>query len=94
MKVAPQSYKVEIDEPQVRVIRARIAGNQQVPMHEHGPNRVVVFVTDAHLRVTDAAGKTSELQARAGEVRWSGAAKHREENVSAQPFEVIAVELK
>jgi hypothetical protein len=94
VKVAPEMYKVEIDQPQVRVIRARIGGNQQVPMHEHGPNRVVVFLTDAHLRVTDDQGKASELKAKAGEVRWSGAAKHREENLSTQPFEVIAVELR
>jgi hypothetical protein len=69
-------------------------GKQQVPMHEHGPNRVVVFITDAHLRVTDDRGAASELQAKAGDVRWSGASKHREENLSAEPFEVIAVELK
>jgi hypothetical protein len=63
-------------------------------MHEHGPNRVVVFLTDAHLRVIDDRGAASELQAKAGEVRWSGASKHREENLADKPFEVIAVELK
>jgi beta-alanine degradation protein BauB len=94
VRVAPQNYKVEIDNPQVRVVRAGMRGKQQVPMHEHVPNRVVVFLTDAHLRVTDESGKSTELQAKAGEVRWSGAAKHREENLSEQPFEVIAVELK
>ena len=94
VKLAPQNYKVEIDEPQVRVIRARIPGRGQVPMHEHGPNRVVVFLTDAHVRVIDAAGAATELNAKAGETRWSGAAKHREENLSEQPFEVIAVEVR
>lgn len=92
--VSPANYKVEIDEPQARVIRARIGGKQQVPMHEHGPNRVVVFLTDAHLRVIDSAGEVSELKAEAGTVRWSGSTRHREENLSAAPFEVIAVELR
>jgi dienelactone hydrolase len=66
VKVAPANYRVEIDEPQARVIRAHIGGKQQVPMHEHGPNRVVVFLTDAHLRVFDSAGEASELKAEAG----------------------------
>jgi hypothetical protein len=94
VKVAPRNYNVEFDRPQARVIRARIGGKQQVPMHEHGPNRVVVFLTDAHLRVIDDSGVSSELKAQAGTVRWSGAAKHREENLSSASFEVIAVELK
>jgi quercetin dioxygenase-like cupin family protein len=94
VKVAPANYKVVIDEPQVRVIRARMGPRQQVPMHEHPAKRVTVFVTDAHLRVTDSAGATSELKAEAGTARWSGPARHREENLSDKPFEVIAVELK
>jgi hypothetical protein len=94
VKVAPRNYKVEFDEPQARVIRARIDGKQQVPMHEHGPNRVVVFLTDAHLRVIDDSGVSSELKVESGTVRWSGSARHREENLSPAPFEVIAVELK
>jgi hypothetical protein len=44
--------------------------------------------------VIDAAGAATELKAKAGETRWSGAAKHREENLSDKPFEVIAVELR
>lgn len=94
VKVAPENYKVVIDEPQVRVIRARMGPRQQVPMHEHPGNRVTVFVTDAHLRVTDSAGGASELKAESGTVRWAGAGRHREENLSDKPFEVIAVELK
>ena len=94
VKVAPENYEVVIDEPQVRVIRARMGPRQHVPMHEHPGNRVTVFVTGAHLRVTDAAGAASELKAEAGTVRWAGSGRHREENLSDQPFEVIAVELK
>ena len=63
-------------------------------MHEHVPNRVVVYLTDGHLRVTDSAGQASELNVEAGTVGWSGAIKHREENLSEKPFEVIAVEVR
>lgn len=94
VKVAPANYRIEINEPQVRVIRAHIDGKNQVPMHEHGPNRVVVFLTDTNVRVTDSAGAVNELKAEPGTVRWSAASKHREENLSDKRFEVIAVELK
>lgn len=94
LKLAPRNYKVELDKPEVRVIRAGIDPSGQVPMHEHGPNRVAVFLTDAHLRVTDGEGKVIELKAQPGTVRWSGATKHREENLLAKPFEVLSIELR
>lgn len=94
VRVAPEHYKVIHDQPQARVIRARVPGRASIPMHEHTPNRVVVFLTDAHGRATDEAGQSSEFSAKAGDVRWSGAAKHREENLSDRAFEVVVVELK
>ena len=94
VRVDPAHYKVELDQPQARVIRAHIPGRASIPMHEHTPNRVIVFLTDAHGRATDDKGQSSEFKAKAGEVRWAGAAKHREENLSEQAFEVVVVELK
>jgi hypothetical protein len=55
---------------------------------------VVVFVTDAHLLVIDDAGKPSELRAKAGDITWAGASRHREENLADAPFEVVVVEVK
>jgi hypothetical protein len=92
--VDPAHYKVILDQRQARVIRAQIPGRALVPMHEHVPNRVIVFVSDMDARATDDSGKATEIKAKAGEVRWSGAAKHREENLSDQPFDVVVVELK
>ena len=94
VRLAPMSYKVLLDNIQVRVLRVRIGPKEGVPLHEHGLNRVVAYLTDAHLRITDAGGKATEARGKAGDVRWAGAAQHSEENLAGSPFEVVVMELK
>jgi quercetin dioxygenase-like cupin family protein len=94
VKVDAKRYKVEFENPQVRVLRARYGARDAGVIHEHILNRVTVFLTDQHMKITTSDGKVQESNGKAGEIRLGGAAKHREENVSAEPFEVIAVELK
>jgi len=94
VKLAPAGYRVLMDKLQVRVLGIRIGPNEKVPFHEHGLNRVVVYLSDAHLRVTEEGGKTAESSARAGEVRLSGPGRHSEENLAGAPFEAVVVELK
>jgi quercetin dioxygenase-like cupin family protein len=94
VRVAPGSYKVLIDNPQTRVLRVRFDARQKIPLHEHTLNRVVVYLHDQRARVTSDTGEVTESSAKAGEVRFAGPARHREENLGSQPFEVIVVELK
>ena len=94
IRVDPGHYKVTHDYPQARIIRVQVGGRAQIPLHEHVPNRVIVFVSDTRTRAIDESGKAVDTNAKAGEVRWAGAAKHREENLSDQPFDVVVVELK
>jgi hypothetical protein len=63
-------------------------------MHEHGLNRVTVYLTDQNFRVTTADGKVDTVQHKAGETVWGTPVKHMEENLSDSPFEVIAIEIK
>jgi quercetin dioxygenase-like cupin family protein len=94
IKVSPDNYKVVIDNPQVRVARARVGPRASVAMHEHPMNRVVVFLTDARIRVVGKDGSSEEATLKAGEVRWAGPAVHREENLSDEPLEVVSVDIK
>jgi hypothetical protein len=94
VKLDPKHYHVELENAQVRVVRARYGPHEKGPMHEHGANRVVVFLTDQNVHATLPGGGTQEVRGSAGEVRWAGAAKHQEVNLSDQAFEVISVELK
>ncbi|HEX4228626.1 MAG TPA: hypothetical protein VHZ07_08140 [Bryobacteraceae bacterium] len=94
LKLDPKHYKLEFENAQVRVLRARIEGHGVTPMHQHSLNRVTVFLTDQDFRVTDGLGKVSVVKHKAGDVVWGTPTTHREENLSDHPFEVIAVELK
>jgi hypothetical protein len=62
-------------------------------MHQHTAS-VAVFLTDAHEKLTGADGNVQEVHRKAGEVSYSEAARHAEENISDQPLEAILVELK
>jgi uncharacterized RmlC-like cupin family protein len=93
-KLRPKYFRIPIDNQQVRVLVARIPGKQTVPFHEHALNRLLVYLTDQHIRVTDEAGKAVEVSSKAGDVRWFTPNKHSEENLSDQAFEVAVVEVK
>jgi quercetin dioxygenase-like cupin family protein len=94
VKVDPKDYKVELENSQVRVVRVKIGAHQQVPLHEHVLNRVVVYLTDQKGSMTTPDGKTEIAQHKAGEVSWGGPTKHREENLQDGPFEAVVVEFK
>ncbi|HUB77950.1 MAG TPA: hypothetical protein VMB03_04090 [Bryobacteraceae bacterium] len=93
-KVSPAVYKIEFENPQVRVLRVKFPPHGTVPEHEHGLNRVVVYLTNQDSRITTPDGKVDESKHKPGEVSWGGPARHREENVLDTPVEVIVVEFK
>jgi hypothetical protein len=94
VKVAPRHYEVLFDNPQVRVLRATYGAHEKGALHQHDRDRVTVYLTASEMHVTSADGKAQTLTTKPGQVGWGTVAKHREENVSDHPFEVIAVELK
>jgi quercetin dioxygenase-like cupin family protein len=59
-------------------------------MHDLTP-RVVVWLTDAHLRDTLATGESREENAKAGDVEWVPAQRHEGDNLSDDPIEFIAI---
>lgn len=92
VKVSPH-YKPEIENTWVRVLRVKEGPYEKSPMHEHPPT-VVVYLTDAHSRITGADGKVQEATRKAGEVVYADAVKHADENLSDKPLEAIVIELK
>jgi quercetin dioxygenase-like cupin family protein len=94
VKIDPKHYKVELENDQVRVIRAHMGPHESVPLHEHTLNRVTVFLTDQNVLSTTSDGKSQTGQHKAGEAIWSPPQTHKEQNLSDQPFEVVAVEIK
>lgn len=79
--VDPKHYTVEFENEFVRVLRVQFGPGEKGATHEHILNRVVFYLND-------------QPNAKADDVRISGAATHAESNDSAQPAYRIAVELK
>jgi quercetin dioxygenase-like cupin family protein len=94
LKVDPKHYKLEFENDQVRVFRVKIGPHESTPMHEHQLSRIMVYLTDARVRVTTADGKVETTPRKAGDILEAGAVKHSEENTTDKPVEVIVTELK
>ena len=94
LKVDPKHYKLEFENDQVRVLRVAVGAHETAPMHEHALNRVTVYLTDQKFQVTTADGMMETVQHKAGDAAWGTPLKHKEENVSDQPFEAVVVEIK
>lgn len=89
----PESYKIEIDNPQVQVMRSVHAPHESVPMHSHR-DAVVVYLSDVHEKSTYPDGTSKEITHHAGDVVWSPAHTHALENLADTPIRVIEIEPK
>jgi hypothetical protein len=94
VKVAPEIYKVELENNQVRILRVKLAPHQKVPEHEHMLPRVTVPITEVNQAVTTPDGKTTPSISKPGDATFGGAARHREENTLDKPVEYLMVEFK
>src|SRR5712692_1406250 len=93
VQVDPKHNKVESENDQVRVLRFRLGPKESSPMHSH-PANVIVSITDAHVKVTLADGKTEERTRKAGSAVYRAAEKHAIENLSDKNYESVIIELK
>ena len=89
VKVAPESYKVLLENEQVRVLKGCLN-----PMHSHG-YRVIYELTDHTSRFTCSAAPPVERSgSSAGEVKWGTPVTHSEENIGQTDGCALIVELK
>ena len=92
-KVEPTHYKLDFENEHVQVVSVHYGPHEKSRMHDH-PGGVVVNITEGHLRFTDADGKTREVFAKAGEVRWYAPFKHRVENLGDTPYNAVYIGIK
>jgi hypothetical protein len=78
------------DNASVTVIRVWMAPHEKIPMHDLTA-RVVVWMTDAHLRDIKPTGEIHEENAKAGDVEWVPAQRHEGENLGDNRVELIAI---
>ena len=92
-KVEPKHYKLDFENERVQVVSVHYGPHEKSALHEH-PGGVVVSVSEGHLRFTDEAGKTREVYAKSGEVRWYATFKHRVENLSDTSYDAVYIGVK
>ena len=91
--VDPDTAKIVLTRPDVRVVRIKNPAGRETPIHSHKAG-VSVALTDMKVAVTSASGEITEINRPAGDAAWSeerGA--HRGKNLSDKPNEVIFFEL-
>ena len=93
VKVSPDSYKVVLENDQVRVLEVQIKQGAKVDMHSH-PKSVAICLNDQQLKFTVPNGKTEETDAKRGQAVWLDGITHTVENVRNEDASSIVVELK
>jgi mannose-6-phosphate isomerase-like protein (cupin superfamily) len=91
--VDSRHYTVDFENDDVRVLRIRYGPGEKSVMHGH-PKSLVVFLSDCKGRFTYADGSTEDLEVKAGQTMFTEATEHCPESLSAEPFEVLQIELK
>ncbi len=91
VKLAPALNKVLFENERVRVYEVNGKAGDKIPTHSH-PDHVLYFVTDAKVKITDAAGKSDTLEGKAGTAIWGAATTHSSELVTAA--RAVVIELK
>ena len=89
----PVNATIELDRPDVRVVRIKSPARYETPIHSHKAG-ISVALTDMSVAVTSASGEVNEISRRAGDAVWAEArGAHRGKNLSDKPLEVIFFEL-
>jgi quercetin dioxygenase-like cupin family protein len=92
----PEHYKLELENPWVRVIHETMPPHEGVKMHTHpDPGGVVVLLTNQNLRQETPDGTVKILtDGVPGRVTWATGRTHRGDNLMDTPYEYIEVEPK
>ena len=93
VKVAPDSYKVVLENDAVRVLEVRIKQGAKSEMHSH-PKSVAICLNDQRLRFTFPNGKREDTDLKRGQAVWLDGLSHAVQNVGTEDVSSVVVELK
>jgi len=83
--------KVEFENESIIVVRIHMAPHEKIPMHDIVSPRLVIWLTDAHLKDTGSDGRVTEYNRPAGAMDWVTPRRHMGENVSDQSLNFLAI---
>ena len=94
VKVAPDHYKVLLENEHVRVIENTLAPGEKDAMHTH-PAGWYYVTKPGTMKVVHADGKTETWEAKAGEAGWlKTEGPHTSENIGKTTMGFVLVEVK
>jgi quercetin dioxygenase-like cupin family protein len=93
IKVAPDIYKVLLENDTVRVLEVRMKKGTKSEMHSH-PKSVAICLNDQRLRFTFPNGKSEDANLKRGQAIWLDALSHAVENTGTEDVNAVVVELK
>jgi beta-alanine degradation protein BauB len=93
VKVAPDMYKVLLENDAVRIVDFRMKQGAKSEMHSH-PQSVAVVLNDQRLRFTFPNGKSEDADLKRGQAVWLDALSHSVENTGTEDAAGVLVELK
>ena len=91
--VAPDVYRVVLENDRVRVLEARADPGAKTEMHTH-PSQVAIAIIDGRFRFSSPDGESVEVELKAGEVMYLDPVEHTTEILGTKEAHVILVELK
>ena len=93
VKAAPDSYKVLLENDQVRVLKVQIKQGAKSEMHSH-PRSVAICLNDQRLKFTFPNGKTEKADLKRDQAVWLDGLSHAVQNVGTEDVSSVVVELK
>jgi quercetin dioxygenase-like cupin family protein len=94
VKVAPNNFRVLLENDRVRVLDFHGKPGEKVPMHSHPAYVTYSIHGSGKTKFTLPDGKITERPATTGEARWRDAETHASEYVGTGEAHVLLVELK
>ena len=93
VQVAPDQFKMLLENEHVRVLEFRMKPGDKQEMHTH-PATVHIELTPTKVKITNPDGKAVEVEGKEGETIWVDPVKHTVENIGNDEIHGYIVELK
>ena len=92
-KVSPETYKLVLENPTVRVFRVVEPAGTKMPMHSH-PDHLAIALAPGKIQISPKGGKPETLDMANESASYVPEGAHESANVGSTPLDVIVIELK
>ncbi|MGH7485693.1 MAG: cupin domain-containing protein, partial [bacterium] len=92
-KANPKVVKLRFENDRVRVLETMSNPGDKEVLHSH-PANVIYVIAGGTLRITNADGKTNDVQLKTGDTLWREPVTHAAENIGTTQVHTIIFELR